>query len=82
MSDPMEIQRTATRVAGEYLNAIRAFYAEFDSDGRGYTILNNYVKPGFSAREGWFPADAFPAIIEGFVNGETLAVEDVREARG
>jgi signal transduction histidine kinase len=82
LSDPVEIQRTATQVVGEYLNANRAFYAEFDPNGREYTILNNYVSPGVSARVGRFPVGAFPGIIQRFLNGETLAIDDVREARG
>src|SRR6185437_819230 len=80
LSDPMEIQRTAMRVIGEYLNANRAFYAEFDPDGRAYTILENYVSPGFSERVGLFPANGFPSIIDWFWRGEIPVVNDVKES--
>lgn len=80
LSDPIEIQRTAIHVIGEYLKANRAFYAEFEPDAKAYTILDNYVSPGFSARVGLFPANAFPSIIEWFWRGEMLVVNDVRES--
>jgi len=63
LSDPVEIQRSAIKVMGEYLNATRAFYAEFDPDG------------------GRFPSNVFPTIIQWFLKGETLVIEDVRVAK-
>lgn len=77
LSDPVEIQRTAIQVIGRHLNADRAFYAEFEPDGSHYTILNNYVSPGFPPRVGRFPVSAFPTIIRQFENGQTQVVKDV-----
>jgi PAS domain S-box-containing protein len=82
LSDPVEIQQTAIRVIGEHLNANRAFYAEFDSDAKTYTVLANYVSPGYFSPVGEFPTGAFPSIIRWFLRGEIPVIDDVRETPG
>jgi PAS domain S-box-containing protein len=80
LSDPIEIQRTAARVAGEYLQVDRAFYCEFSADGGEYYIADNYLSPGFPLRVGRFPISTFPGMIRLFSRGETVVINNIQDA--
>lgn len=80
LSNSLEIQRTAMHVVGEYLQADRVLYAEFEPDGREYYIPDNYVRAGVSKRVGRFPTNVFPSMIQWFSRGETLVINDVRQS--
>ncbi|MGG6269498.1 ATP-binding protein [Leptolyngbya sp. AN03gr2] len=44
LSDAVEVQRTASRVIGEYLEADRVYYADIEPDDEHFVIADNYVR--------------------------------------
>jgi len=46
LADVVEIQRAASRVAGEYLGVDRAYYCDIEPDGDHWVVADNYVRPG------------------------------------
>lgn len=79
LSNANEIQRTATWIVGEHLQADRAFYAEFEPGGTEYYIAENYVSPGFPKRTGWFPTNVIPGMIWWLSGGDIAVIRNVRE---
>ncbi|UOR05065.1 PAS domain-containing protein [Hymenobacter aerilatus] len=77
LADAREIQRTATRVLGEYFGLGRAMYAEITLDGETVVVTDNYLSGRFPAFTGSFPLSAYGPIIERARHGEPLIVEDV-----
>ncbi|MEP0925513.1 PAS domain S-box protein, partial [Leptolyngbya sp. ST-U4] len=75
LADPVEVQATATRVLGEYLNANRVAY--FEVRGTDYVVERDYVN-GAAALVGGYPIDSFgPKLLAEYRAGHTVSVPDV-----
>jgi diguanylate cyclase (GGDEF)-like protein/PAS domain S-box-containing protein len=75
LADPVEIQVTASRILGEYLNANRVAYFECRNDA--YHAERDYVN-GVDPVAGCYPVTGFGlAIFTEFCAGRTVAVADV-----
>ncbi|MEP0919788.1 PAS domain S-box protein, partial [Leptolyngbya sp. DQ-M1] len=75
LADPVEIQATATRVLGEYLNANRVAY--FEVRGADYVVERDYVNDAV-ALIGGYPIDSFGSkLLAEFCAGRTVCVSDV-----
>jgi PAS domain S-box-containing protein len=75
LADPVEIQATAARVLGEYLNANRVAY--FEVRGADYVVERDYVD-GAVALAGGYPIDSFgPKLLAEYRAGHTVSVSDV-----
>ncbi|MBW4540313.1 MAG: response regulator [Myxacorys chilensis ATA2-1-KO14] len=77
LSDPIEIQRTATRVLGEQVHRGRALYAEVEDNGETYLITDNYAGSDYPKLLGRLPVSTFGEVSERLRLGETVVVEDV-----
>lgn len=61
LGDALEIERTATRVLGEYLEADRVLYAGTTANGGDVLVADSYVRGDFPKIRGRFkPADIGP----------------------
>ena len=75
LADPVEVQATATRVLGEYLNANRVVY--FEVRGTDYVVERDYVN-GAVALAGGYPINSFGSkLLAEFRAGRTVCVSDV-----
>ncbi|HEY9695865.1 MAG TPA: PAS domain S-box protein [Trichocoleus sp.] len=75
LADPVEVQATATRVLGEYLNANRVAY--FEVRGTNYVVERDYVN-GVAALTGGYPIDSFgPKLLAEYRAGRTVCMPDV-----
>jgi hypothetical protein len=75
IADPIEVQATATRVLGEYLNANRVAY--FEVRGGDYVVEHDYVN-GATALAGGYSIDSFgPKLLTEYCAGRTVCVSDV-----
>jgi PAS domain S-box-containing protein len=73
--DPIEVQATASRVLGKYLNANRVAY--FEVRGTDYVVERDYVN-GAAALAGGYPIDSFgPKLLAAYCAGRTVCVPDV-----
>jgi len=77
LSDATEIQRTATRVLGERLEAGRVLYSELDDAEGKLHIDANYTHGEFPALTGEVPLDTFGDLTRPLRSGETLVIPDV-----
>ncbi len=77
--DPLEIQATAARVLGEYLEADRVMYGEVTGpDDEAFIIHWDYRRGGMPSATGRHRFDDFGAYVAGALRaGQTLTVEDV-----
>ncbi|PZV08809.1 MAG: hypothetical protein DCF32_03980 [Leptolyngbya sp.] len=76
LADPIEIQVTASRILGEYLNASRTLYFECRDDL--YCVERDYVS-GIDTIAGCYPVTGFGlAIFVEFCAGRSVVVADVR----
>ncbi|MEE2951924.1 MAG: PAS domain S-box protein [Pseudomonadota bacterium] len=77
IADPIEIQKTATRLLGEQIQASRVFYVLVEEDEDTATILANYTS-GVSARLGRYSLSAFSSFAAGeWRSGRTASTDDV-----
>jgi PAS domain S-box-containing protein len=77
IGDPVEIQRTATRLLGEQLRANRVFYVVVEEDEDTAMILANYAD-GVPQRLGRYSLSAFSSYAAGeWRAGRTASTEDV-----
>jgi PAS domain S-box-containing protein len=77
VADPVEIQRTATRLLGEQLGASRVFYVLVEEDEDTATILANYTD-GVPERLGRYSLSAFSSYAAGeWRAGRTASTDDV-----
>ena len=77
LGDAVEIERTATKLLGEALNANRAFYAAIEADGDTGVIRADYVSGGVSAA-GRFSIRTFgPSFVADWLAGRTTMANDV-----
>jgi PAS domain S-box-containing protein len=75
LAEPVEVQATAARVLGEYLNANRVAY--FEVRGADYVVERDYVN-GAAALADSYPIDSFgPKLLAAFRAGRTVWVSDV-----
>jgi PAS domain S-box-containing protein len=75
LADPVEVQATAARVLGEYLNANRVAY--FEVRGADYVVERDYVN-GVAALAGGYPIDSFGSnLLAAYRAGHTVSVSDV-----
>jgi PAS domain S-box-containing protein len=75
LADPVEIQATAARVLGKYLNANRVAY--FEVHGADYVVERDYVNDAV-ALAGGYPIDSFGSkLIAEYRAGRTVCVRDV-----
>ncbi|MBD2114289.1 MULTISPECIES: EAL domain-containing protein [Cyanophyceae] len=75
LADPIEIQVTASRILGEYLNASRTLYFECRNDI--YCVERDYTS-GVATIAGCYPVTAFGlAIFSEFCAGRSVVVADV-----
>ncbi|HSM83029.1 MAG TPA: PAS domain S-box protein, partial [Nodosilinea sp.] len=75
LADPIDIQITASRILGEYLNANRVVY--FECQNYTYCVERDYVN-GVDTIAGCYPVAEFgPAIFTEFCAGRTVVVADV-----
>lgn len=80
LTDPLEVQATATRVLGEYLGATRAFYSEVenDEDSEYFVVNRSYHLPDAPSLVGRYRGNHFgAAVFERMRAGQTLVVADV-----
>jgi signal transduction histidine kinase len=81
LTDPRQVQKTATEILGTHLNAYRAFFHEIEADGDNYlhVISMGYHQPGAASVIGSYPKDVFSQkVYEELVQGNTVIVEDVK----
>ncbi len=77
LSDPLAIQREASRILGTHVGASRVGYAEILPDGETSVVTVNYTD-GVRGIEGRYRvADYSPALIAALHAGRTLARADV-----
>ncbi|MGE5677814.1 MAG: ATP-binding protein [Pseudomonadota bacterium] len=76
LSDAIEIQRTAMRIVGEYLEVDCVMYNEITGDGKTIHIEDNYVRNGFPKVMGDFPVSSFGSAMEILRKGEILLIDD------
>jgi PAS domain S-box-containing protein len=75
LADPMEVQATASRVLGEYLDANRVAYFEVRRDN--YVVERDYVN-GSEAISGSYPIDSFGSgLLAAYRNGLAVSASDV-----
>lgn len=75
LADSVDIQATASRVLGEYLNANRVAY--FEVRGANYVVEQDYVN-GADALTGGYSIDSFgPKLLTAYRRGQTVSVPDV-----
>lgn len=61
--DPVEVERVACRMLGEYMGAERVNYAEIDAKTQEYVIRADYAAPGRDNQIGRYPVAAFGRIF-------------------
>ncbi len=76
ITDALEIQRTAMRIVGEYLEVDCVMYNEITDDGNTIHIEDNYVRNGFQKITGDFPVSSFGSAMEVLRQGEILIIDD------
>ncbi|MBD2014357.1 PAS domain-containing protein [Microcoleus sp. FACHB-53] len=75
LAEPVEVQATAARVLGEYLNANRVAY--FEVRGANYVVERDYVN-GAALLAGGYSIDSFgPKLLAAYRAGRTVCVSDV-----
>jgi len=75
LAEPVEVQATAARVLGEYLNANRVAY--FEVRGANYVVERDYVN-GAAPLAGGYSIDSFgPKLLAAYRAGRTVCVSDV-----
>jgi PAS domain S-box-containing protein len=77
LSEPNEIQSTATRVLGEHLRASRAHYAEISADGRFATIGADATFGGVGSLVGEHEMARFTPLQGPPTAGKTVVCHDV-----
>jgi PAS domain S-box-containing protein len=76
LSRPLDIQETAARVLGQYLQAVRVVYVEVTATE--YMIERDYVN-GVTSMAGRYPVHAFgPGKLAEYVDGKTRVISDTR----
>lgn len=79
VGDPVEVQRIATRMLGQHLNASRVFYVVVGDDGDTAAILNDYTN-GVPSRTGRYSLTAFSSYALGeWRAGRTASSNDVND---
>jgi PAS domain S-box-containing protein len=78
LADPAEVQRVASRLAGEYLGVANANYAQVESeDGvEYYDIRGSYAAPGRPSVDGRYRLDDFPGATAEVLRGEPLVIRE------
>jgi PAS domain S-box-containing protein len=82
LTDPLEIQRAATRLIGERLSVDCVLYAEIGDDGETITVADNYVRDGRPKIIGRFSASNYGTASETLRAGQTFVVTDVGRGEG
>lgn len=81
LDDPLQIQLTASRVLGEYLEAPRVAYAEVDGDH--YIVGEHYSKGAEPIPRGRYPVGAYGRrLINAFRAGLTVVIDDCSTDEG
>jgi signal transduction histidine kinase/GAF domain-containing protein/CheY-like chemotaxis protein len=75
LSDPVEIQATASHLIGRHLGVARACYYEHDDAARRGVIHRDYVRAGEISITGVYRVEDFPVLHER-ARAQTLAVSD------
>jgi PAS domain S-box-containing protein len=78
LTDPLEIQRAATRVVGERLAADCVRYAEIADDGETITVADNYLRGDFPKITGRFPVSDFGTVTDILRTGRNFITRDAR----
>jgi PAS domain S-box-containing protein len=75
LTDPVEIQRVAMRVVGEWLSVDRVLYCEIDGDA--VTIADNYVRGNAQKIVGQFSTSSFGTAREIQLAGHNFNTPDI-----
>ena len=78
LSDPIEIQETASRLLGEQLQTDRAFYSEIDEARGPKVVERDFVRNGAPSSAGAYPLEAWAWIERSTQKGEPVVIENVR----
>ena len=77
LADPIDIEETASRVLGEYLDVDRIAYGTIENDDVA-TITRDYRRPGFASVAGTYrPHDFDPMVADVLCAGKTIAVSRI-----
>jgi PAS domain S-box-containing protein len=79
LSDPVEVQGTASRILGEHLRADRTLYAEIDAQG-DVLIARDHLRDGAPSLVGRFPMEAVAWIRPTARLSRPTVVDDVKTA--
>jgi PAS domain S-box-containing protein len=78
LSDPIEVQATASRLLGEQLCTDRTHYSEVDDEFRYLLIARDYVRDDAPSLAGRYPLSDFAWIGEEFRSGKPTVVDDIQ----
>jgi PAS domain S-box-containing protein len=78
LTDPVEIQETASRMLGEQIGADRSLYAEIDEPSGEMLIARHYARDGVPSIIGRYPMGLMPWMSAAARTGKPTAVDDVR----
>jgi PAS domain S-box-containing protein len=75
LSDPIDIQATASRVLGEHLGTDRAYYVDIDEATQEYVVDRDWHQPGAPSHARRYPLAAWQ--MPWLLDGTTWVVRDV-----
>jgi PAS domain S-box-containing protein len=81
LSDPIEIQGTASRILGEHLRANRVFYGEIDEESGLMMIEREFVHEGMPSAVGPCPMEVFASLRSSPQKFEPTVVKDVQSSQ-
>ena len=81
LSDPVEIQETASRLLGEYLRTDRAFYSKRDEALSQLIVEREYARAGTPSLVGRYPLEAWAWIDESTQLSEPTVINDVHTSQ-
>lgn len=79
LADPNLIQKTATRILGEYLGADRVLYLKIDIENNSCEVKHDYFSDGLQSHTGIYNMDLFKASYNHACKGQTMIAHDIRK---
>ncbi len=75
LTDPVEIQVTASRILGEQLEVDRAYYVEINEAGGEFVVAHDWHQPGMPSHARRYSLEDWS--VPWLANGETWVMKDV-----